>query len=325
MRGGIEGTSHPRATSTEASRIAAPALRSIAQCLEAPGELAASCVYAVDLALVRQISAGGSEHQHVARYDGRRGEVAAAALARLGQLQLPDFLSGFRVQRDATPIQRSNVDAPVAERDATTIRSEEHFVCDVIELGVVVPYLAPRRTIKREHAIARADVVDHAVDGEWSYLQSLCDDARLVQPGHVQILHISRCDFPQRTVSRAAEIAMIHRPVLRIVVRPRVASCLRLHVRHRREGDGQRTYESFPKDFHGSFPFLQARTNAEWLFECSSGGRPRRSNVCGQHQRGIGAVEKFYRCEYEFGFTDVFEIVNHELAQPITMVLSISR
>jgi hypothetical protein len=68
--------------------------------------------------LRHQLAGGGNEHQDVAGHDQQRGEVAAVAVGKVGEVQhLPFFLAGLLVERDAAAVDRADEDKAVTDRD----------------------------------------------------------------------------------------------------------------------------------------------------------------------------------------------------------------
>src|SRR6266851_1856936 len=103
----------------------------------------------------------------------------------VGQLNLPDFLAGPLIDRNAPPVHR-------ADEDLASTHSD--------------------------NAVPRGDRVNDAVDNDRRFLDTVGNVATLVYPGHLELAHIGFVDLVERAIAPRVIGAVILRPVVRVFV-----------------------------------------------------------------------------------------------------------
>ena len=181
---------------------------------EVPQLLAGGGVHPKDAAAARRHAAGGGAvDQLVLDHQGRRGEQAAA-LARLDQRGLPQFLTRLGIECDGTAISGTDVHPAVPVGDAARVGRRGNLLGDGVEFGIVVPQFPARRTVQSEDAVIGTGVIHHAVNGDRGGLQPLDNGTGLVHPSHLQVADVVLVDLCQRAVASAFQRAVIGWPII---------------------------------------------------------------------------------------------------------------
>ena len=123
------------------------------------------------------------------------------AVRKIGQLDLPDLLAGFLIEGNAAPVDRSDEDLAVADRDATAVGREQHLLGERIELRLIAPELLPCLRVERCHPIPGRDRIDHAVYHQGRFLNAHGDIAAMSDPCHRKLADIVLVDLIERTVT----------------------------------------------------------------------------------------------------------------------------
>lgn len=214
----VVGAGQPAAAAAGIAGVAGPAVRIVLDGVELPLRRAGVRIERIDLAALRGVAGRRCNDEHIARQGRRRSEVVARLLARLHDLGLPDFLARLLVQRDQPAVQRREIDLAVANGHAAARRREEDLVDDRVELGLVAPELLAGCGVERLHLVVRGRVIEHAVDDDRRGLQPAGDFAGLMDPGDLELLDVRLVDAVERAVAARLPVAVINRPVRRVLV-----------------------------------------------------------------------------------------------------------
>ena len=176
-------------------------------------------------------------------------EIATPAIFEVRELRLPALLAGLLVDRDIAPVGGADIDHPVADRDAPIPHGPKGLLDHRVKLWLVMPNRLPGSAVHRENIVIRRDVVDDAADDDRCRLKPILNIAWLMHPSDLKIFDVLGGDLLQRTIAPAGIVAVIRRPIRRIVL-----GCKGLYriCRDRSNADRERELCAEPRPLHVS-------------------------------------------------------------------------
>ena len=180
-----------------------------------PPALAGRGVIAVDEAADAELAARDARDHRVA--DDQRRRRLAVTLHVVGHLGVPEQGARAGVDRHQVGVVRAHVQGFAQDRHAAVVAAAAQS--DAVRQRVLVtPVRPPRQGVDRGHVAGRLGDEHDAVDHQRRRLVAV-ELPDLVRPLQLQTLHVPAVDLIQPAEALPVQRAVVHEPVVRLVVR----------------------------------------------------------------------------------------------------------